>query len=187
MLYLIGVPGSGKSTVAKQLTDDLPFDVRKVPYVAWTHYSDDVCQLGYEREHFSGTDTLGLASQKHVINWLADECPYEFVLAEGDRLANQKFLDAMYDARWRVTVVRISCSAAQLEKRRKHRSKLVGKEQTETWLRGRTTKVERLYANLQVPRFTIDTSGFRLGSMTADSRLRKHPVVRALNNLERTL
>jgi len=109
-----------------------------------THYSDDVCQLGYDRETFGGTDALGMAAQKHVLDWLEHRCEYKYIIAEGDRLANGKFFDAVREMGVDLTVAVLLVSQKRLDSRRRKRNAALGKEQDERWLKTRATKVQNL-------------------------------------------
>lgn len=143
LLYIIGEPGAGKTTVVKSLTRRLPNSKRTVPYIAWTHYSKLLCQLGYDRGTFGGTDALGMACQKYVLAWLLDD-PYKYVLAEGDRLANRKFFDALIEMGVELQIVLIQVPPEELERRREERNRKIGKAQDERWLKTRATKVANL-------------------------------------------
>jgi hypothetical protein len=95
LVYLIGLPGCGKSTVMKEFMSrregwkhDKPIDLLD------THLSGNVRVLGkYEEgETFSGTDRLSMAVAPKAIEWLSTN-PVEFVIGEGDRLNNKAFFE----------------------------------------------------------------------------------------------
>lgn len=176
MLYIIGEPGVGKTTLVKRITKNVPHEVRKVPYVSWTHYSDKVCQLGHDRGVFGGTDALGMAAQKHVLEWL-EKCKYRYVLAEGDRLANRKFFAALLEAGWELTVVVLQLEQAELDRRRDVRNARIGKAQDDRWLKTRATKVRNLTAEADL---ILDAA-----QPTADlfRELKRFRVVRELRKL----
>lgn len=174
LLYIIGVPGSGKTTAIRRITKHLKGEVRYAPYISWTHYNDEVCQIGYDRDTFGGTDALGMASQKRVIEWL-ENCEYEYVLAEGDRLANAKFFDWCKSQGIDLTVMCIDVSDKLAEKRRSKRNSGIGKQQNEQWLKTRRTKVENLKAKYVKPKHLID--GNQKPDAIANAIL-KHPVAK---------
>jgi energy-coupling factor transporter ATP-binding protein EcfA2 len=140
MLYLIGQPGSGKTTLIESLTEgELGAVVRK-PFAHTVYDRIGVVQLGAQRDGgFGGTDALGMAVQPVVLNWLPT-CGYDYVLAEGDRLANDKFFNAVTDMGWNLCVAWIDLPDSVAVQRRAAR----GSNQNETWLKGRVTKVDKL-------------------------------------------
>lgn len=160
LLYLIGEPASGKSTLMAALTKGLGGEVKTVPYVSWTEYDSKIAQIGKVREQFSGTDALGMAAQNHVIGWLADQ-PYKFLVAEGDRLANRKFFAAVMNQGHNLCVVVLQPPDDVLERRRKKRNKELGKEQDERWLKTRKTKVSNLVAEADMVLDATDIPALR--------------------------
>ena len=69
--YIIGIPGSGKSTaLAGALQDDaiLRSNVApgKVPFI---EYSSGLIQIGRNRETYPGTDVLSYNAQPKVLKW----------------------------------------------------------------------------------------------------------------------
>lgn len=145
MLYIIGEPGAGKTTLVRRLTRNVPFTVEKVPYITWTQYSPTVIQLGHDRGVFGGTDALGMAAQNHVLAWLKST-KSRFILAEGDRLANGKFFEAVQELGIVLTVACVTVPEDVLAARREERNKKIGKAQDERWLKTRATKVANLLA-----------------------------------------
>lgn len=92
ILYLLGAPGSGKTTLMQRLLQGRDGTQIKQP-VQHIRYSEALCQLGALREMFGGTDALPLNVQPAAITWLSSQ-PYPYVIAEGARLGNPKFLTA---------------------------------------------------------------------------------------------
>lgn len=142
-LYLIGVPGAGKSTVMSALTDGLDrWTMRTSLGMVYEELWDEEprwIELGQRREQFSGTDALSMSVQPAAEEFVR-HCSYDVVLGEGDRLANHKFFDALKDAGFDLRVVLLDCPPELAAKRRAAR----GSNQNETWLAGRETKVENL-------------------------------------------
>jgi energy-coupling factor transporter ATP-binding protein EcfA2 len=144
LLYLIGQPGSGKSTLADAILSGLSFVEHDRPFAHRLYPDAALVELGAHRDSFSGTDALPMNVQPKVVDWLARKrIPY--VLGEGDRLANRKFLDAAVAAGWRVNVAYLSVGADVAEKRRLARASSLGvAPQDASWVKGRVTKARNL-------------------------------------------
>ena len=149
MLYLVGQPGAGKSTLMAALTAGMPFVERKHP-VAHLDYGDRVVQLGRHRSEFPGTDTLGMAAITPVTGWVRSNERPMVLLGEGDRLATPRFFDAGRAAGYEATVVGVAVDTMTIGARRNARTDW---HPNEAWLRGRDTKSRKLCAaaDLVVP------------------------------------
>ena len=153
LIYLIGYPGSGKSTVmagalGATRRDGEPIRtierVEKQPF-AHTIYTDGIIELGRYREVYSGTDTLSLGVQPKVLDWMG-KSNAEVIVGEGDRLGNAKFFAAVEAQGRAVQVVYLKC--AELVAR--HQAWDRGSRFNEAWLKGRITKVNRLFEELSL-------------------------------------
>lgn len=180
LVYVSGPPAAGKSTLMRELTACCHRTA------ATTLFAHDVLtvggvpvgiELGRRRDAFSGTDALGMSVNPRAIEWIGRR-PARLVLAEGDRLANTKFLSAARAAGYDVTLVCLDADPATLAARADAR----GSRQSPAWVRGRVTKAARLAE-------TADAAGWRLIRLDATetpSRLaaRLHsdlPALRPLN------
>lgn len=136
VIYLIGIPGTGKSTIMKEFMktqcgkwkQDRPIDLLD------THVNGTVRILGkYEEgETFSGTDRLSMAVAPKAIEWISTQ-PDELIVGEGDRLNNAGFFEACGD---NLTIIHLTVSDAERERRYKER----GSDQSEKFIQTCRTK-----------------------------------------------
>jgi len=138
LIYLIGLPGCGKSTVMRAFmakrTDwvaDRPIDLLD------SHVSGNVRVLGkYEDDVvFAGTDRLSMAVAPKAIEW-AKTNPREVVLGEGDRLNNKGFLGSVDDLR----IIHLFVSDDERERRYIQR----GSNQSDKFIQTVRTKVNNI-------------------------------------------
>jgi adenylate kinase family enzyme len=147
-IYLIGQPGSGKTTLTKELQktwakvnmSDKPFKHQE-----WEAPNlGKVYSLGWDREHFSGTDTLGntvITQMPAFYEQAAKEVDY--IYGEGDRLASAGFMDIanLYGT---LHLFYLATDNETAQARRTERSAKTGKTQNPSWVKGRVTKHENL-------------------------------------------
>lgn len=171
LFYLIGVPGSGKSTFTETLLNGRAPDSEALQPFQHRHYGS-VVMLGGGRNGFPGTDTLSLNVQPGVLRWLRDT-ESQLVYGEGDRLANDKFFSGAKAAGWNLTVAYLAVPEWEAEARRAAR----GSTQNASWVRGRETKVLRLVERWVGAGWILDGL-----SSPADvvARCPTHPVLEAL-------
>lgn len=148
MIYLVGQPGSGKSTLMRRLTqgyDRVPADI-PVPHDqlvegvtgAVTH-----AEIGRQRGDFSGTDALASSIITRAEPWILSR-PYPVMLAEGARLGNHRFLSAAAEG---YDVLLVVLDHADAQAWHEIRSKQLGKFQNEGWVKGRLTVSRNLADN----------------------------------------
>lgn len=144
LVYLIGQPGAGKTTVADCMTETFArVDIdQPLPHRAWLNPDGTFAfvSLGRHREGFGGTDTLAMNVQPKVVDWLTSPIAPRVVFGEGDRLGNLKFHDAMKAAGWDVTMVYLDTPDGEASVRRRDR----GSNQDPTWVKGRISKARTL-------------------------------------------
>ncbi|MEN6368728.1 MAG: P-loop-containing protein [Thermotogota bacterium] len=138
LVYLLGEPGAGKSTVAECLFRGVPSEAKAEPFAHIIHPRG--IELGARRESFSGTDALPMNVQPKVIPMMND-ADSELFFAEGDRLANEKFFMACAFARIRIVPFLLKVPHGLAAQRRQAR----GSNQDPKWIRGRVSKVENLW------------------------------------------
>ena len=143
-VYIIGAPGSGKSTAMAQLLEGWTFG----PYTRWQrevfgHYLEHPSKgrgayLGHLRPEFPGTDALSLSGGPRVVEWL-ESLPLlglDWVFGEGARLTHMGFLLALHECT-DLTVVYLNVDPDVAAQRRHDRC---GKQLSETFCKTMTTK-----------------------------------------------
>jgi P-loop Nucleotide Kinase3 len=122
LVYLVGLPGVGKTTVMGELLERLCVARRQLTLpVAHEVLLDEPgrivgAHLGIPRGAYGGTDALGENVLPEAAAWLATR-PYPLVLGEGERLASGAFFAALAAAGIDPQVVELVCDAATLQRR----------------------------------------------------------------------
>lgn len=159
LIYLVGAPGAGKSTLMAAATahwEEAPDKPVPGLWVRWLSNGPDIeaVEIGRKRDAFSGTDGLGMSVMPVACQFLADCREVELILGEGDRLASMKFLDAAAKAgRREVMLVVLDTPADVAAARREAR----GSKQNAAWVQGRVTKVRRLAENAAAAGYHVRT------------------------------
>jgi hypothetical protein len=157
LIYLIGEPATGKSTVLRAFLQEYP------PQAAWQFgklrgltCANGLYVLGiYDGRPFGGTDRLSMAVQPDAVqflSWAGQQAKPIVIIGEGDRLANRKFFSAA-EAVGQVNVLYLYADPATLQARHASRADT----QDAQWLLGRRTKTLRLAERCDVERFQHET------------------------------
>lgn len=183
LTYIIGQPGSGKTSLVHALLDGLaPVSVEDRPF-AHIVWGNDVVELGARRPGgFSGTDALSMSVQPRVVEWLQTEAP-AYVLGEGDRLATGSFFTDVVQAGWQLRIIRLTVSSAVAEARRQARAAELGTTpQNPAWLKGRITKLRKL-ADDWLPYILEVNADAPLATVVSQVRAAEDPVLARLEAL----
>lgn len=151
LVYLVGAPGSGKSTLMARLTAGYSRAVvpplnYPAPARDWLLHRRTLAvaaiELGRRRAHFSGTDALPSNAITLAERWLAMQQEAPLVFGEGARLGNRRFLASAVTAGYGVTLVLLD--HPEVTAWRTARSAELGKVQNPGWVAGRTTASRNL-------------------------------------------
>lgn len=146
LLAVIGMPGTGKSTLMKKFIGGISdFQPHEPVKLVSGHLSKEhnLFLIGKyaEGNAFPGTDVLSMAVQPAAIEY-CKTCTTN-VIFEGDRLSSQTFLESALDNFDEVKIIYLVVSDATRTQRYADR----GSEQSEVFLKGRTTKYAGINSN----------------------------------------
>ena len=144
LIYVVGAPGSGKSTLMGAL---IPGDWLRVfrddPRMPRTElfHGDRLigAELGRHRASFSGTDALAMNIHPVACRWIAS-APHPVIFGEGQRLGTRGFLEAATGAGRTVDLVWLDPPEELCRLRREAR----GSRQNPQWVKAATTRATRL-------------------------------------------
>lgn len=150
VIYLAGVPASGKTTIFKRIRERL--------FTTCTDFKSGLCRgiengqfkmLGmFDGSTFEGTDRLSMAVIDDAIDYIK-QLDNSVVFVEGDRLFNYRFLQAV-----KASVIIIDAHPDVLHIRHAQR----GDEQSETFLKGRRSKIENFAKKYKLKRLYNNTN-----------------------------
>lgn len=142
LIYMIGAPGIGKSTLMRELTKNCDrYEVPGKPAYDALLKEGKIAgvELGRRRENFSGTDALPMDAHPRALEWIG-QAPFPLVLAEGQRLGTLAFFRAAHESGYNVHVLALDSPPEVSARRRAQR----GSSQSESWVKGATTRAAHL-------------------------------------------
>lgn len=151
-VLLAGIPGTGKTTVAKALIERLGGFSSFEPYTPEQLVncvrSDDLVIVGkYDDSDdvFQGTDKLSMAVSPNFQKYVSDQTP-ERIFVEGDRLVGNKTIDFLLDIGYTVSVVVLEVSDDARLARYAER----GSDQSDKFIKSKMTKVSNITSRLDL-------------------------------------
>ena len=157
LIYLVGSPGAGKSTLMSELTSrwtrtPAPEGMTRDYLLDPQTSSLEAVELGKRRKTFSGTDALGQSVIEVAIPWMIGQTETALVFAEGARLGNRRFLTTCAAAGYAVILGFLEHPYE--EQWRAARALALGREQNPVWVKGCATAARNL-ANDPGPGVTV--------------------------------
>jgi hypothetical protein len=146
-LWLVGAPGSGKTTLVRELLGPSP-RLQQKPKWSTSSSNPLVSAAGhYGGGTFDGADTIAYNGAADALAWWTRNLarPGSLTVFDGDRLSNATGLALVQGnvlAPLRCVCVLMQCPPAVLDARRRER----GSDQNDAWMKGRQTKAERFHA-----------------------------------------
>ncbi len=157
VIYIAGVPASGKTTICKIVREKLLKEVVqfKQGAVRGVRSADGRLQfLGvFDGTAFEGTDKLSMSVIGDAIAYCNSQPSWSNILVEGDRLFNIRFLRSVG-----AKLFLIDAEPSTLDARHKQRSDSQGAR----FLRSRRTKVENFAQKYNVKRYWNNTENDKL-------------------------
>jgi broad-specificity NMP kinase len=148
-----GVPGTGKTSLFRKFLELHTWEKVEPIKLLSALYCKELNLYVFgkyeEGEVFAGTDKLSMACQTNVTEFVKSSTSN--IIFEGDRLTNTKFYTMLMELpETELKVIILEANQTTLNQRYKDR----GSEQSETFLRGRETKIENILRNFEIREYT---------------------------------
>lgn len=148
ILALIGEPGTGKTTLFRKFIEQYTWEKREEIKLVNTMYCKDkdlhIIGKYEEGETFAGTDRLSMSVVPEAIKFV--EGTSSNIMFEGDRLTGSKFFDFLVNLpETELKIIVLNVSSNTLKERYAER----GSNQSETFLKGRKTKIGNIMTNFE--------------------------------------
>jgi dephospho-CoA kinase len=156
LIGIVGMPGTGKTTLMRRWMETREW-VEDTPMKLLNSHLNErngIRVFGKYREGdvFAGTDKLSMAVQPVAIQYLQNPT-HAVTVFEGDRLTSVKFFKEAERLGHDVSIVVLSVSDAVRERRYGER----GSSQSESFIKGRRTKIQNIMSHFTVFEFNHET------------------------------
>ncbi|MCQ9384423.1 P-loop-containing protein [Brevibacterium moorei] len=170
-VYLIGGPGTGKSTTVRHVLNGVRLDPPDAAGDAWPllkvqpFRGRSGAYLGVRGGRFPGTDRLSMAVSPQAVEWALSNRVPEIVVGEGARLGTAKFLAALSSSCDLLVGHLVAAEYVTAE-----RFAVRGSAQSDSWVAGRVTAAANAAQDLEgagVRVLEVDTSAAGPGEVAA--------------------